>query len=38
MNVYQIQIALKGVKSKIWRRVLIPADLLVADFHKIIVA
>ena len=27
-NVYQIQIALKGFKPKIWRRVLIPSDIL----------
>ncbi|MBC8346187.1 MAG: plasmid pRiA4b ORF-3 family protein [Candidatus Marinimicrobia bacterium] len=33
---YQIQIALKNFKPKIWRRVLIPSDLLLPDFHKII--
>jgi len=33
---YQIQIALKGFKPKIWRRLLIQSDLLLADFHKII--
>ncbi len=35
-NIYQIQIALKGFKPKIWRRILIPSDLLLSDFHKII--
>lgn len=35
-KVYQIQIALKGFKPKIWRRLLIPSDLLLSDFHKII--
>ena len=33
---YQIQIALKGFKPKIWRILLIQSDLLLADFHKII--
>ena len=35
-EIYQIQIALKGSKPKIWRRLLIPSDLLLSDFHKII--
>ena len=35
-KIYQIQIALKGFKPKIWRRILIPSDLLLSDFHKII--
>lgn len=35
-KVYQIQVALKGFKPKIWRRLLIPSDLLLSDFHKII--
>ncbi|MFV0392451.1 MAG: plasmid pRiA4b ORF-3 family protein [Paludibacteraceae bacterium] len=35
-TIFQIQIALKGVKPKIWRRILIPSDLLLSDFHKII--
>jgi len=35
-QIYQIQIALKGSKPKIWRRVLVPSDLPVPDFHKII--
>ncbi len=33
---YQIQIALKRSKPKIWRRVLVPSDILLPDFHKII--
>lgn len=35
-KIYQVQIALKGFKPKIWRRLLIPSDLLLSDFHKII--
>ena len=35
-KIYQVQIALKGSKPKIWRRILIPSDLLLSDFHKII--
>jgi len=35
-KIYQIQIALKGSKPKIWRRILVPSDLLLPDFHKII--
>jgi len=34
--IYQVQISLKGFKPKIWRRLLIPSDLLLSDFHKII--
>ncbi len=33
---YQIQIALKGFSPKIWRRILVPSDLLLSDFHKVI--
>ena len=33
---YQIQIALRRSKPKIWRRILVPSDLLLSDFHKII--
>jgi hypothetical protein len=36
ISIYQVQIALKGSKPKIWRRLLIPSDLLLSDFHKII--
>ncbi len=35
-QIYQIQIALKGIKPKIWRRLLIPSDLMLSDFHYII--
>jgi hypothetical protein len=35
-QIYQIQIALKDFKPKIWRRVLIPAETLLPDLHKII--
>ena len=35
-KIYQIQIALKGSKPKIWRRVLVPSDLLLPDLHAII--
>lgn len=34
--IYQIQIALTGFRPKIWRRVLVPSDLLLSDFHKVI--
>ena len=35
-KIFQIQIALKGFKPKIWRRILIPSDLFLSDFNKII--
>ncbi len=35
-KIYQIQIALKGSKPKIWRRILVPSDIFLSDFHKII--
>lgn len=35
-KIYQIQIALKECKPKIWRRLLIPSNLLLSDLHKII--
>lgn len=35
-EIYQIQIALKNFKPKIWRRLLVQSDLLLPDFHKII--
>jgi len=34
--IYQVQIALKGFNPKIWRRILIPSDMLLVDFHKVI--
>jgi len=36
MKIYQIHITLTGSKPKIWRRLLIPSDLLLSDLHKII--
>jgi hypothetical protein len=36
MKTYQIQISLDGSRPKIWRRLLIPSDLLLQDFHTII--
>ena len=33
---YQIQIALKGSKPKIWRRILVPSDILLPDLHEVI--
>jgi hypothetical protein len=35
-TIYQIQIALRGLKPKIWRRILIPSDTLLSEFHEII--
>jgi hypothetical protein len=35
-EIFQIQIALKDFKPKIWRRILIPSDVLLSDFHMII--
>lgn len=34
--IFQIQIVLKGSKPKIWRRILIPSNLYLADFHDVI--
>ena len=33
---YQIQMALKEIKPKIWRILLIPSNLLLSDLHKVI--
>ena len=35
-KIYQIQIALKGSKPKIWRRILVDSSILLVDFHRII--
>ncbi|WP_114784266.1 plasmid pRiA4b ORF-3 family protein [Botryobacter ruber] len=35
-QIYQLQIALKGFKPKIWRRVLVPSNMLLSDLHKVI--
>lgn len=36
MQIYQIKIALRGITPEIWRRILIPSDLLLENFHQII--
>ena len=38
IKTYQIQIELKGVKPKVWRRVLLPSNLYLTDLHEIIQA
>lgn len=35
-RIYQVRISLIGFRPQIWRRLLIPSDLLLSDFHKII--
>lgn len=35
-QIFQIQIALKESKPKIWRRILIPSDLSLSKFHGVI--
>ncbi len=35
-QIFQIQVALRGFKPKIWRRLLVPSDLLLSDFHCVI--
>ncbi len=35
-NIYQIQIELKGIKPKIWRRILVDPDIFLDDFHRIL--
>jgi len=35
-KIYQIKIALKESKPKIWRRLLVPSDLLLSHFHEVI--
>jgi hypothetical protein len=35
-KIFQIKISLNHFEPKIWRRILIPSDLLLSDFHKII--
>ncbi len=37
-KIYQVQITLKGSKPRIWRRLLVPSDTLLSDFHMIIQA
>ena len=35
-QIYQIQMALTGIKPKVWRRILVDADTSLLDFHNII--
>ena len=35
-KIYQVQISLKGSRPRIWRRLLVPSDTLLSDFHMII--
>ena len=35
-KIYQVQITLKGSRPRIWRRLLVPSDTLLSDFHMII--
>jgi hypothetical protein len=35
-NIYQLKITLLGTRPPIWRRVLVPADLTLAQFHDVI--
>jgi len=37
-ELYQIHISMKWIKPKIWRRVLIPADMKLEDLHRVIQA
>jgi hypothetical protein len=33
---YQLKITLKNIKPAVWRRIVIPADILLPDLHKVI--
>ncbi len=35
-QIFQIKLALRNSKPNIWRRLLVPSNLLLSDFHKII--
>src|SRR6187399_2804275 len=35
-RIYQLQIVLLGFEPKIWRRIRIPSDTLLSDFHIVI--
>jgi len=37
-EIYQIKVTLKGCKPPIWRRLLVPSDVTLADLHQIIQA
>ncbi|PWD97548.1 plasmid pRiA4b ORF-3 family protein [Marinilabilia rubra] len=35
-QIYQVKVTLQGIEPAIWRRLLIPADLFLHDFHKVL--
>ena len=35
-HIYQVKVTLQGVEPPVWRRLLIPADLFLHDFHKVL--
>ncbi len=35
-QIYQVKISLSGFKPSIWRRILVPSNLKLSDFHKVI--
>jgi hypothetical protein len=34
--IYQVKVGLRGAKPRIWRRLLLPADISLADLHEVI--
>lgn len=34
--IYQIHVELQDIQPKIWRRLLVPSDILLVDFHRIL--
>ena len=36
MNVYELEITLLDIEPRIWRRFAVPADLTLADLHRVI--
>jgi len=35
-QIYQVVVTIRGIRPPIWRRLLIPADLFLHDFHKVL--
>ena len=35
-HIYQVKVMLQGIEPAIWRRLLIPSDLFLHDFHKVL--
>lgn len=35
-HIYQVKVTLQNIEPPIWRRLLIPADLFLHDFHKVL--